>query len=283
MRVVVITGLSGSGKTSAVQAMEDVGYFCVDNLPVLLLSGLVDLLASSGDPIRRLAVVMDLRDERFVAEHRRVFDELERKGVRVEILFLEASTPVLLRRFEETRRTHPLSGSRTLVEAIELERNRLGPLREIAERVLDTSHFNIHALRRTLRELYGEKGETAKGLQIELISFGYAKGIPLHADIVLDVRFLPNPHYEHDLKEKNGRDPRVVEYIRQDPAAARILEKLLDWVQEMALVYAASDRAYFVLAVGCTGGRHRSVAVVALLEERLRSKGYRPYVVHRDL
>lgn len=283
MRVVVITGLSGSGKTSALQAMEDAGYFCVDNLPVLLLSGLVDLLTSSQDPIRRLSVVMDLRDERFLAEHRRVFEALETRGVRPEVLFLEAPTAVLLRRFEETRRSHPLTGSRTLLEAIELERNRLGPVREIADRVLDTSHFNIHALRRTVHELYAEAGRPGKSLQIELISFGYAKGLPLHADMVLDVRFLPNPHYASDLRDRNGRDPRVAEYIRKDPGGARMLEKLLDWVQELASVYAAMDRAYFVLAVGCTGGRHRSVAVVALLEERLRAKGYRPYVVHRDL
>lgn len=283
MRVVVITGLSGSGKTSALQAMEDAGYFCVDNLPVLLLSGLVELLASSQDPIRRLSVVMDLRDERFLAEYRRVFEALGKKGVRPEVLFLEAPTAVLLRRFEETRRSHPLTGSRTLVEAIELERTRLIPLREIADRILDTSHFNIHEFRRTLHDLYAEEGRPQNRLQIELISFGYAKGLPLHADVVLDVRFLPNPHYASDLRDKNGRDPGVAEYIRKDPMAARILENLLDWVQEMASVYAAMDRAYWVLAVGCTGGRHRSVAVVRLLEERLRAKGYRPYVVHRDL
>lgn len=283
MRVVVITGLSGSGKTSALQAMEDAGYFCVDNLPVLLLPGLVDLLASAQDPILRLSVVMDLRDERFVAEHRRVFGALEGRGVRPEVLFLEAPTEVLLRRFEETRRSHPLTGTRTLVEAIELERNRLGSVREIADRVLDTSHFNIHALRRTLHDLYGQEGPPGKRLQIELISFGYPKGLPLHADMVLDVRFLPNPHYIPDLRDRNGRDPRVVEHIRQDPKAAQVLDKLLDWVQEMASLYAATDRTYFVLAVGCTGGKHRSVAVVTLLEERLRAKGYRPCVVHRDL
>lgn len=283
MRLLVITGLSGSGKTSAIHALEDVGYFCVDNLPILLLPGLLHLLKAAKEPITRLAVVMDVREAGFLKEYARIFRELQREGIKPEILFLEAPVDILVRRFEETRRPHPLTGDRTLVEAIEWERRELRELREISDRVIDTSSYNIHQLRQSLKDLYGESGKEGDLLQIELISFSYAKGIPLHADVILDVRFLPNPHYEPDLKGTDGRDPAVIEYIQRDATASGILEKILEMIQEMVAFYGKADRAYFVLGVGCTGGRHRSVGVVSKIEERLRSSGHSPKVLHRDL
>jgi UPF0042 nucleotide-binding protein len=283
MRLLVITGLSGSGKTSAVHALEDVGCFCVDNLPIVLLPGLVHLLQAAQKPITRLAVVMDVREAGFLKEYRRIFRELQHQAIQPEILFLEAPVDILLRRFEETRRPHPLNGERSLLDAIESERRQLAELREIADRVMDTSSCNIHQLRQSLKDLYGESTNRGDLLQIELISFSYAKGIPLHADMILDVRFLPNPHYEPNLKERDGRDPHVLDYIQRDTAANSILAKLLETIQEMAVCFRKSDRAYFVLGIGCTGGRHRSVGVVSKIEERLRSLGYAPKVLHRDL
>jgi UPF0042 nucleotide-binding protein len=283
MHLLVITGLSGSGKTSAIHALEDVGYFCVDNLPVLLLPGLVHLLQAAREPITRLAVVMDVREAGFLKEYGRIFQDLRHEGIKPEVLFLESPVEILLRRFEQTGRPHPLTGERSLVEAMDSERRQLAELREIADRVIDTSSYNIHQLRQGLQELYGEYWKRGNLLQIELISFSYAKGIPLHADMILDVRFLPNPHYEPGLKDRDGRDPRVLDYIQGDTTANRILEKLLETVEEMTVYFSNSDRAYFVLGVGCTGGRHRSVGVVSKIEERLKSRGCALKVLHRDL
>ncbi|MEW6439478.1 MAG: RNase adapter RapZ [bacterium] len=283
MHLLVITGLSGSGKTSAIHALEDAGYFCVDNLPILLLPGLVQLLRSAKEPMERLAVVMDVREGGFLREYGRVFRELTEGGIKPEIVFLEAPTEVLLRRFEETCRPHPLAGERTLLDAIEWERRQLAGLRETADRVMDTSSYNIHELRRSLRELYCGTGRPTGQFQVELISFSYAKGIPPQVDMVLDARFLPNPHYDPELKERDGRDAEVRRYVERDAEASKILRKLLEIVEEMMAFYARSDRAYFVLGVGCTGGRHRSVSVVARLEERLKALGYRLTRTDRDL
>ena len=283
MRLLIITGLAGSGKTSVLHALEDMGFFCVDNLPVQLLPGLIDYLARSGDRAEGLAVGIDMRERNFLEEHPRVFQVIRDGGVKPEVLFLETATQVLLRRFEETRRRHPLAGKWTLLEGIEWEKHQLSGLRQMADKVIDTSSFNIHQLRNYVQVLCGVPGEERQRLQVEIISFSYAKGLPLQADLIMDVRFLPNPYYDPTFKDRDGRDPAVQGYIRNESKANEILEAFLQLIEEVVAFYEKEDRAYFVLAVGCTGGRHRSVAVVCALEERLRQRGFFPKVFHRDI
>ncbi len=283
MRLLILTGMSGSGKTSALRALEDRDFFCVDNLPVQLLPTLIAYLEAAEEEIPALAVVVDMRERRFLERWPAVFRELREAGVNFEVFFLEAETQVLLRRFEETRRRHPLAAGRTLLEGIEWEREQLTGLRERADRVIDTSPFNIHELRGHMAALAGEDRREGKRLQVELISFSYAKGLPPQADLVMDVRFLPNPHYDPVLKDRDGRDPEVQSFVRRDEASNEILGRFFDLVTSVTAFYETEDRSYLVLAMGCTGGRHRSVAVVCEAERRLRALGYAPVVFHRDI
>ncbi len=283
MRLLIITGLSGSGKTSVLHTLEDMGFFCVDSLPVTMLPGLVDHVARSGEAERGLAVGLDMRDRLFLKEYALAFQKIREGGVKPEVFFLETTTQVLARRFEEIRRKHPLSVDRTFLESVEWEKEQLSGLREEADKVIDTSSFNIHQLRNYIRALCGPSEGKGAGLQIEIISFSYAKGLPFQAALIMDVRFLPNPYYDPELKDRDGRDPAVQEYIRKDAKAGRILEEFLQMIEDVVEFYEKDDRAYFVLAVGCTGGKHRSVAVVCALEERLRARGVAPMVFHRDI
>jgi RNase adapter protein RapZ len=283
MRLLIITGLSGSGKTSVLHALEDTGFFCVDSLPVEMLPGLVDYLNRPQGLTEGLAVGIDMREGHFLEAYARVFTTLRSRGIQPEIFFLETATQVLIRRFEETRRRHPLAEARTLLEGIEWERAQLSGLRQVADKVIDTSSFNIHQLRNYIQVLCGRSGQREQKLKVEIISFSYAKGLPLQADLIMDVRFLPNPHYETALKDRDGRDPEVQRYIRSEPKADEILETFFQLIEGVVALYENEDRAYFVLAIGCTGGRHRSVAVVCSLEERLRLLGYSPKVLHRDI
>jgi UPF0042 nucleotide-binding protein len=283
MRLLIITGLSGSGKTSVLHTLEDRGFFCVDNLPTQLLPRLVEHTEASEKPAEGLAVGIDMRERSFLQQVPDVFQVLRAKGIEPEVIFLETTTEVLIRRFEETRRRHPLAEGRGLLEGIEWEREQMSGLRQMADKIIDTSSFNIHQLRNYIRTLYGPSGEKEKKFQVEMISFSYARGLPVQADLIMDVRFLPNPHYETRLKDRDGRDPDVQRYIRTDPKADDILETFIRLVEEVVAFYEKEDRAYFVLAVGCTGGKHRSVAVVCALAERLRSRAYSPRVFHRDI
>lgn len=283
LRLLMITGMSGSGKTSVVHALEDMGLFCIDNLPVPLFPGLLDLLKGGALRSDNVALVMDIREKSFLQEFPGILEKIRKNGVRPEILFLDASTEILIRRFKETRRPHPLAGEQTLLEGIEQERKQLLALKQSSDRVIDTSHFNIHQIRQYMSMLFGTTGKGEKQLQIELISFSYAKGTPFHTDLIMDVRFLPNPHYDPELRERDGRDPKIQEVIQSDRKSSDILEKFIQWVESMVSFYEEEDRAYFNMGVGCTGGKHRSVAVVCLLERRLKDLGYLPKVLHRDL
>jgi UPF0042 nucleotide-binding protein len=283
MRLLIITGLSGSGKTSVLHTLEDMGYYCVDNLPVKMLPGLVDCVTASGDAAGGLAVGIDMRERLFLQEHPGVFKAIREAGIRSEVFFFETATQVLIRRYEETRRRHPLCDNRTLLECIEWEKEQLSGLRQSADKVIDTSAFNIHQLRNYVQVLGGPSEGKGHRLQVEIISFSYSKGLPFQADLVMDVRFLPNPHYDPALKDRDGRDSEVQKYTRKNSRAAEILESFLRLIEDVVALYEQEDRAYFVLAVGCTGGRHRSVAVVCALEERLRLRGLAPKVFHRDI
>jgi len=283
VHLVVVTGLSGSGKTSAIHALEDQGYFCVDNLPAKLLLGLLDLIQEAARKIEKLAVVMDIRERCFSGAFEEVFSRVRERGIPTEVLFLEASNESLMRRFDQTRRPHPLSRGRTLLDGIEAERAELSPMKRFADRVIDTSLLNIHQIRQYLVRLYGGKDPAVRTLQIELMSFGYARGIPRQADLILDVRFLPNPHYDPALRDRDGKDPAVQRAVLAEAESSALLESCMQWLVSMVRLYEREDRAYLKIGFGCTGGRHRSVAVVTLLAERLRSLGYAPLLLHREL
>jgi len=282
-RLLVITGLSGAGKTSAMHALEDMGYFCVDNIPAVLLPGLLALMDGSDPRMERLAVAMDIREGRFPESFEQVLARVLERGVEPELLFLDASTESLLRRFGQTARPHPLGCGRTLREGIESERESLSRLMRRADRVIDTSSLNIHEIRQYLNRLYGRGESGEKKLQIELISFGYARGIPLEADLIVDVRFLPNPHYDPALREQDGRTCEVQEAVQAERETRDILMRCFEWLETLVARLEKTDRAYLKMGFGCTGGKHRSVAAATLMERRLRDGGYSPRVLHRDI
>ncbi len=281
MRLVIITGISGSGKSQALRTFEDLGYFCVDNLPPALLPQLADLGAGRRPGI---ACVVDVRAGEGLAQLEPALEALAGKDLETTILFLEASDPVLINRFKETRRKHPLlleAGG--ILPSIERERELLAGLRDRAHKIIDTSDHTPRSLSQLLAEVFGEDRGPQAGLVITIVSFGFKHGLPLDADLVFDVRFLANPHYVRELRWQDGRQPAVVEYIRRDPLTQPFLEKLCDLVHFSIQPYIQEGKAYLTIAIGCTGGRHRSVMVAEELAASLRSRGYQPLVQHRDL
>lgn len=280
-RVVIVTGLSGSGKSTATKVFEDIGYYCVDNLPLVLLPRIVDLVSEARGETARIALVADVRGREFLAGFSRVLEELRQGPHDVHVLFFDAGDDVLLRRFSETRRKHPLAGRGGTPEAIRRERGMLTPLREAADTVLDTSQFTVHQLRDSLLRRF--RKEHGGSLQVGIVSFGYRYGIPLEADMVVDVRFLPNPNFVPDLKPRTGLDRRVRNYVMDFPVSRRFLEKLTSFLKFLLPLYTKEGKAYFTLGVGCTGGRHRSVALAEAISAALAREGRSPVVTHRDL
>jgi UPF0042 nucleotide-binding protein len=281
--VVILTGVSGSGKSTALRALEDAGWFCIDNLPVVLLDRLVELSRQGGDgPATRLALVVDARDERFLPEAPRIIEEVRSHGTPLDVLFLDASDASLLRRYSETRRRHPMAGSDGSVpEGIAAERAALEPLRGVAGEVVDTTAMNVHELKRFIHSRF--VGDERQRLAVTVVSFGFRGGIPGHADLVLDVRFLPNPYFVPELKPHSGLEPAVRDYVLGQPDAQTFLAKLADFGAFLLPRYAAEGKSYLTLAIGCTGGRHRSVAIAEELARRLRSSGTAVRVWHRDV
>lgn len=280
-RVVIVTGLSGSGKSTATKVFEDLGYYCVDNLPIVLLPRIVDLVLEARGEAARIALVADVRGREFLAGFSRVLEELREGPHGVQVLFFDAKDDVLLRRFSETRRKHPLAGKGGTAEAIRREREMLAPLREDADTVLDTSQFTVHQLRDALLRRF--RKEHGGGLQVGVVSFGFRYGIPLEADMVVDVRFLPNPNFVPDLKPLSGLDPGVRDYVMGFPVTRRFLEKLTAFLKFLLPLYTKEGKAYFTLGVGCTGGRHRSIALAEAVSAALEKAGMSPVVTHRDL
>jgi UPF0042 nucleotide-binding protein len=279
-RVVILTGLSGSGKSTATKVFEDIGYFCVDNLPPVLLPKIVDIVSEARGEAAQIALVADVRGREFLPGFARVIEDLRRQGHDVQVLFLDAGDDVLLRRFSETRRKHPLAGTGGAKELIRRERQVLSPLREMADTVLNTSQYTVHQLRDALLRRF-RKPDTG-GLRVSIVSFGYRYGIPLEADMVVDVRFLPNPNFVPALKHHNGMDRKVREYVLTAPDPRRFLRLLTSILHFLLPLYTKEGKAYFTLGIGCTGGRHRSVAVAEALSEAL-ARETSPVVVHRDL
>lgn len=282
-RFIVLTGLSGSGKSQAIRALEDLGYYCVDNLPVALLPVMAEL-AERQTEHNRVAVVMDVREPRFVSDFPRVYRRLKtNKHLTTRLIFLEASHAELVRRFSETRRPHPLAADRPITEGLAEERSSLRPIRALADKVIDTSKLNVHELRQQLRELVSGRRQAAK-LVLTILSFGFQNGPPAEADLMFDVRFLKNPHWVPTLRPLTGKDPAVAAYIRRQPLARTTMRKLSAMLKWMVPLYVQEGKSYLTIAVGCTGGRHRSVYVAEALKRELSDlKGVAIKVSHRDL
>ena len=279
---VVVTGMSGAGKSHAIKCLEDMGFYCVDNLPTTLIPTFADLIARSGQKIHRVALGVDVREGEYLPHLLDAVRELRARGHSVEILFLEASDEALVRRYHETRRRHPLGGDGHVHEAIRAERRALAHLREIADRIVDTSSLTVHQFKALLVELFGTP-RTRPGLNTSLVSFGFKHGIPIDADLVFDVRFLPNPHFVDALRPLDGRDRRVREFILSHPESQELLKRLQELLAFLLPAYEREGKAYLTVAIGCTGGRHRSVAFVEELRRFMEAQGFAPTVVHRDL
>ncbi|MDN5344665.1 MAG: RNase adapter protein RapZ [Clostridia bacterium] len=279
-RLVIVTGLSGAGKTQAVRCLEDLGFFCVDNLPPSLIPGLVDLLGSPlSTSISKVALVMDIRGGQFFDGLEEALAYLDGRGIPYEILFLEAADEVLVRRYKETRRRHPLSSGGQILEGIVAERQRLEELRGRASVIIDTSELTPRQLKEQLTDLFGVRRQ----LVINIISFGYKYGIPLDADLVMDVRFLPNPFYIPALRPFTGHDRCVAEFVLSAPEAQQFIERFGDLLRFLIPHYQREGKSHLVIAIGCTGGQHRSVTLANRLGDLLRDQHYDVIVKHRDV
>jgi UPF0042 nucleotide-binding protein len=278
---VVITGLSGSGKSQAIRALEDLGYFCVDNLPTTLIPTLAKL-SIQGD-IEKVAIVVDVREGNFLSAFPKIFRGLRKmRRLNPVLIFLEATNQALVRRFSETRRPHPLAPNRSAAEGIRDERSRLGAIRDMADEIVDTSEMTVHELRRFFMGLTRDRGR--RGLVITILSFGFKHGVPLDADLVFDVRCLPNPHFVPSLKRKTGRDAAVVAFMEREASTREFIDRLEEYLRFVIPHYVAEGKSYLTIAIGCTGGRHRSV----MIAERLRRSlavvaGARVRLRHRDV
>jgi len=301
IRVILISGLSGSGKTTAIKALEDIGFYCVDNLPILLLPKFIELFEQSGGKISKVAVVEDIRGEGsypssrefgeaegekdFLKDSREIIQHLKREGYPIEILFLESSDPVLMRRFSETRRQHPLAVGGSIREGLRLERERLQGIRDMANQVIDTSQLNVHQLKEKIQQ-YAQEERSSSHMTIALLSFGYSFGIPFEADLLMDVRFLPNPYFVEELKRLKGDHPKVTEYVLQWEETKTFLQHLQEFIRFLLPFYERERKTHLTIAVGCTGGRHRSIVIVNKLAEVLRDelakRGVFLSVKHRD-
>jgi len=281
-RLLIITGLSGSGKTHVARALEDIGWFCVDNLPSALIPRFAELIRGSEE-LRRSALVVDMREREFLKQFPHVFRQIRGRGtLAVNVLFLEAGEKVLVRRFSETRRPHPLAINQPAIEGIREEREALKPIRKMADLILDTSDFTVHQLRDYIREHYDVRHE-APPLVLSVMSFGYKYGVPSEADLVFDVRFLPNPNFVPSLKPLTGNHAAVIRYMRRQKDTAVFLDKLKSFLSYVVPRYIKEGKSYLTIGIGCTGGRHRSVMIANALAEALGGQGYPVRVRHRDL
>ena len=280
-RVLVITGLSGSGKTHVSRALEDVGWFCVDNLPSALIPPFAELIRRSP-ALQRSALVVDIREPNFLRRFPEVYRRLKRRGLEASLLFLEADARVLVRRFSETRRPHPLAVNEPVIEGIREEREALRPIRKMADFILDTTQYTVHQLRDYIRERYDVRAEPGT-LVVAVMSFGYKYGVPAEADLVFDVRFLPNPNFVPGLRPLTGAHPRVVRFLRRQEETSTFLRKVRSFLGFVLPRYVREGKSYLTIAVGCTGGRHRSVMIANALGQSLKGRDRLVRVYHRDL
>ncbi|MBW1789464.1 MAG: RNase adapter RapZ [Deltaproteobacteria bacterium] len=280
--IVIITGLSGAGRRTALKALEDAGHFCVDNLPVSLLPRFLELHADEAARSRKLGLGMDLRDGDFLPGFESAVQQLRSDGFAVDVLFLDASEAALLKRYSQTRRQHPLRMGNGLIESIRAENGYLKPIRRFADNIIDTSDLTVHQLRHLIIR-HARKGLRTERMRIAVVAFGFKYGVPLEADLLVDVRFMPNPYFVPDLKQLDGKDERVEAYIFQSLEACRFLEKYISLLDYLIPLYENEGKSYLTVAFGCTGGRHRSVTVAEKMASHLKERGCDVSVVHRDI
>jgi UPF0042 nucleotide-binding protein len=278
--LVILTGLSGSGKASALKAFEDLGFYAVDNMPVALIPPFAELVEHSRD-IRHAALVVDVREGQSLENFPAILAEI-RRALPTTVIFLEASTAALTARFSETRRPHPLGRDERVMRAIQAERKLLGPIREMADMVIDTTKFNVHELRAYIQGRFVREGD-GKSLLISTVSFGYKKGVPLDADLVFDVRFLPNPHFVPEFRALTGKDPKVENYVMSFGQTREFLDRVTELLIFLLPHYIHEGKSYLTIAFGCTGGQHRSVMIAEEMARRLARHGYRIKTAHRDM
>ena len=283
MRLVIVTGMSGAGKTTALKMLEDMGYFCVDNLPIPLLTRFVEMFSEPEEEVKKIALGIDVRGGQDFSGLQEVLDEMDEKHTDYEILFLDAQDDVLIKRYKETRRQHPLSGSGRVDTGIAKEREKIMVLKMRATYILDTSRMLTRELKLELEKIF-VKGERFCSLYITVMSFGFKYGIPQDSDLVFDVRFLPNPYYIDELKEKTGNDPEVQDYVMENDKSQIFLEKLTDMVNFLIPNYILEGKNQLVIAIGCTGGKHRSVTLANALYQKLdKQENYGVRIEHRDI
>jgi RNase adapter protein RapZ len=282
-RFVILTGLSGSGKTQAIRALEDLGYFCIDNLPTQLIPTIAELTLREASSVEKVAIVVDIREKGFLAEFPRVFRKLRAAPkLKPMLIFLEASHSALVRRFSETRRPHPLARDRSVSEGITEERDKLNQIRAMADLIIDTTNLTVHELRDIFMQM-SRDGRRRADMVVNLVSFGYKNGVPVDADLVFDVRCLPNPHFVDGLRKLTGRDAAVVRYMKKHAATHDFLDRLTSFLKFALPQYVQEGKSYLTVAIGCTGGQHRSVMIAEALKKSLRGvKGVRLRVKHRD-
>lgn len=282
-RVVIITGMSGSGKSSALRALEDIGFFCIDNMPVALLPKFLKIQSEEAADPPQVALVMDLREGGFLGKYEKVFSHLANRGYVIEIIFLDANDEVLLHRYSETRRIHPLSVQGSILESIALERVKLAPLKAMASKIIDTTSCNVHQLKDTVQRVFLTDQDKKRLLFIHVFSFGFRYGVPADADIILDVRFLPNPYFVETLKTLDGHDQQVRDYVLSSREAGIFREKLIDMMYFLLPLYEREGKTRLSIALGCTGGKHRSVVMANALGAYLSSADYPCQIGHRDI
>ena len=281
-QLIIITGLSGSGMSSAMNVFEDLGYFCVDNLPVELIPSFVQLFKHKESNITRAALGVNIREGRFLDSFPQMYSQLRgRDDLDLTVVFLEASDAALQRRYSETRRPHPLGEGRVL-EAIQEERAKLSPIRGVADVVLDTSDHNVHTLRDSVKKRFAPENKNAE-MELNVLSFGYKYGVPLDADLLFDVRFLPNPYFVPELRELTGNDAPVIDYLQKTTDAPETIKRFSDLLDYLMPLYKREGKSYVTVGIGCTGGKHRSVAVANALGQHLNQTGYRARILHRDV
>ena len=278
--LVIITGLSGSGKGTVLKALEDIGYYSVDNLPIDLIPKFAQLAKDSPN-IRRAALVVDIREGAALKRFPALFKKIQ-KEVATRLVFLEADDASLIRRFSETRRPHPLGADQSVAASIRSERERLAPIRKLADPIIHTSKFNVHELRETIHRTFGAT-RSAPDILVQVNSFGYRHGVPADSDLVFDVRFLPNPNYIPEFKNQTGKNPSVARYIRSFPQTQEFVERISDLLIYLIPHYIAEGRSYLTISFGCTGGHHRSVLIASEIRKRLARAGYRVKEMHRDI
>ncbi|WP_411678956.1 RNase adapter RapZ [Clostridium thailandense] len=283
MRFIIVTGLSGAGKTQAIRSLEDLGYFCVDNLPPTLIPKFAEACYQTDGKIDKIALVIDIRGGKFFDDLFESLNNLKNEGYKYEILFLDASDEVLIKRFKESRRKHPLAPDGRILNGILLEKNKLREVKDRADTIIDTSKLATRELREEITKIYSEEGQMETQLIITVLSFGFKYGMPIDSDLVFDVRFLPNPYYIPELKKYSGNDQPVRDYVMGFEETREFVDKLEDMLKFLIPNYLKEGKRQLIVSIGCTGGRHRSVTIANSIFEKLKASGYKVNIDHRDI